>query len=97
MVSTQGGMQRTPAGEGDTSGLLEAPWTLNGPDAWQDIRPHSGGTGAKGLSSFGGKLPGQPGTKLAAGKESQHGGGSLPDLMGDHTPELGILDGRSAA
>ena len=56
LVSTQGGIHQSSAGEGDTSGLLLAPWSVNGADAWKDINPHSGGAGAKGVSSFGGKF-----------------------------------------
>jgi len=68
LISSSGPMQQSGAGEGDTSGLLMAPWTTNGMDAWKDIRPHPGSTGLKGQSTFGGELPGQPGTKLSTPK-----------------------------
>jgi len=56
MVSIDGDMQQSSAGEGDTSSLLYAPWTQNGADAWKDLEPYTGKGAGKGNSVFGGKL-----------------------------------------
>ena len=51
LVSTDGPMRRSTAGEGDTSSLKLAPWQINGPAAFDSVKLKH--PDAKGFTSFG--------------------------------------------
>ena len=53
LVSTEGGMQRSTAGDGDYSSLKLAPWAVQGADAFDSVNLHPGTPKAKGNTSFG--------------------------------------------